>query len=289
MDLRRFDEPAAFYRRAEPFLLAREAEHTLILGICATLMQHPERVEAPPYLALVEAGGGLVAAAVMTPPHQLVLSMTDVPDAPRLFAEDLHQLYPALPGVLGPKAASRAFAEAWRQVSGQPYRLRTAERIYQLERVTPVTGAPGELHRATAADRDLVVAWLAAFYREALGDTDTRQAERTADFRLDSRTGGFYLWVDGRPVSLTGYGGPTPNGIRIAPVYTPPELRGRGYASACVAATSQRLLDEGRRYCFLYTDLSNPTSNHIYQAIGYRPVCDVDAYAFEPAPGTATA
>ncbi len=174
-------------------------------------------------------------------------------------------------------------------MSGQPYRLRLAERIYQLERVTPPARVPGVLRRATTADRDLAVAWMAAFYGEALGEGDIRAAERSVAVRLAGGDSGLYFWADGRPVSMIGYGGPTPNGIRIAPVYTPPELRGRGYASACVAATSQRLLDEGRRYCFLYTDLSNPTSNHIYQAIGYRPVCDVDAYAFEPAPGTATA
>ena len=53
-----------------------------------------------------------------------------------------------------------------------------------------------------------------------------------------------------------------------------PEFRGRGYASNCVAALTQKMLDQGRKFCFLYTDLSNPTSNKIYQQIGYRPVCD---------------
>ncbi|MBA3236059.1 MAG: GNAT family N-acetyltransferase, partial [Chloroflexi bacterium] len=90
-----------------------------------------------------------------------------------------------------------------------------------------------------------------------------------------------HLWVDGEPVSLCGVGGPTPNGIRIGPVYTPPAIRGRGYASALVAAVSQAEIDAGKRFCFLFTDLANPTSNHIYQTIGYEPVRDVDAYVFE--------
>ena len=78
----------------------------------------------------------------------------------------------------------------------------------------------------------------------------------------------------------------TPRGVRVNMVYTPPELRRRGYASACVAALSQRMLDSGKKFCFLYTDLSNPTSNKIYQEIGYRPVFDVDEYKFEqPASG----
>src|ERR671932_2648937 len=79
--------------------------------------------------------------------------------------------------------------------------------------------------------------------------------------RLASASSGYHVWHDGRPVSLAGYSGPTPNGIRVGPVYTPPEHRRRGYASACVAALSQLLLDGSRRFCFLFTDLANPTSN----------------------------
>jgi predicted GNAT family acetyltransferase len=79
---------------------------------------------------------------------------------------------------------------------------------------------------------------------------------------------------------MAGYAGPTPNGIRVGPVYTPPHLRGRGYASACVAALSQELLDTGHKFCFLFTDLLNATSNHIYQVIGYQPIVDVDMYQF---------
>jgi hypothetical protein len=88
------------------------------------------------------------------------------------------------------------------------------------------------------------------------------------------------LWEDGEPVSLAAAGGPTPNGIRIGPVYTPPELRGRGYASALVAELTRVQLEGGRRFCFLFTDLANPTSNRIYQRVGYEPVTDVDQWSF---------
>jgi predicted GNAT family acetyltransferase len=89
------------------------------------------------------------------------------------------------------------------------------------------------------------------------------------------------LWDDGEPVSLCGYGGRTPHGNRIGPVYTPPELRGRGYGSAVTAHATKEQLDAGRDYCFLYTDLANPTSNKIYMNIGYEFVCDSAEYAFE--------
>jgi predicted GNAT family acetyltransferase len=67
---------------------------------------------------------------------------------------------------------------------------------------------------------------------------------------------------------------PTPNGISVSLVYTPPEKRGNGYASACVAALSQRQLDAGKRFCTLFTDLSNSTSNALYQRVGYRPLAE---------------
>jgi hypothetical protein len=91
------------------------------------------------------------------------------------------------------------------------------------------------------------------------------------------------LWEDEEPVSLAGWGGRTPNGIRIGPVYTPPEHRRRGFGSAVTAEVSARQLAAGRRFCFLYTDRANPTSNKIYMDLGYEPVCDSVYYAFESA------
>ena len=128
------------------------------------------------------------------------------------------------------------------------------------------------LHRA------LAIAWTREFTAEAMhgGDDDTGRIERSVDARLDRESpGGIALWEVGRePVSLAGFGGPTPNGMRIGPVYTPPAHRGHGYGSAVTAAASRLLLDRGVRFCFLYTDLANPTSNGIYMRIGYQPVCD---------------
>jgi uncharacterized protein len=102
------------------------------------------------------------------------------------------------------------------------------------------------------------------------------------DRRLAGDDEGLWLWDDDGPVSMAGFGGATPNGIRIGPVFTPPELRGRGYASALVASLSEWLLHHhGRRFCFLYTDLANRTSNEIYRRIGYERVCDSAVIRFE--------
>jgi predicted GNAT family acetyltransferase len=106
--------------------------------------------------------------------------------------------------------------------------------------------------------------------------------ESLVDRRIASDTAGFAFWEVGtETVSFSGFGGATPHGIRIGPVYTPPELRRRGYAGALVAQLTQHLLDSGREHCFLYTDLANPTSNHVYTEVGYELVCESVDYAFD--------
>jgi predicted GNAT family acetyltransferase len=131
------------------------------------------------------------------------------------------------------------------------------------------------------SDRELVIGWMDAFIDEALPEAPPEDAEHWLERTLSNPDGGVMLWLDGeQPVSFSGYGGLTPNGIRVGPVYTPPELRRRGYASALVAELTKMLLDGGRKFCFLFTDLANPTSNSIYQRVGYEPVSDADQWVF---------
>ena len=278
----RHGSAAAFLGVAGDFLVEREAEHNLIFGICATLAADPGYT-SDPYLATVSTAGRVVAAAIMTPPWNLLLSCTEAPETLDAVAADLDDRGIAIPGVTGPVGIAGRFAEEWGRTHGLRTSPKMAERIYRLERVKPPDGVPGTVRLATEDDRDLLVAWVDAFAVEALDRADPDQAAAMVDrsFRTGTRT--WYLWDDGGPVSVAAAGGPTPNGIRIGPVYTPPERRRRGYASAVTAATSQAELDKGRRFIFLFTDLANPTSNKIYQAIGYEPVIDIDQVMFMPA------
>jgi uncharacterized protein len=157
--------------------------------------------------------------------------------------------------------------------------------VYALERVVPTPAPPGAARPATAADSPLLLRWLADFTRKALhGDQpDEERLAQIVQHRLEADDAGFVLWeTDGASVSFAGYGGETPSGVRIGPVYTPPEQRGRGYGTAVTAAVSADRLAAGRRFCFLYTDLSNPTSNSIYTKIGYRLVCESLEVDFAP-------
>lgn len=283
MQLKRFENAAEFYQQVKPFLVARETEHCVMLGVCATLIQ-TDIYQLPPYLAYVENNGEIVAVAMRTPPHNLLLSNMADESPLEVIARDVYATYSDLSGTVGLKAITRAFARIWKTITGQNYRVNIEERLYGLQRVIPIGRVSGEYRPAVEADREILVQWFIDFSTEALDGMNREDAERQVDMRLtsDPALRGLRVWCDdGQLVSFAGYGGPTPNGIRIGPVYTPTELRGRGYATACVAALSQELLDAGRKFVFLFTDLSNPTSNHIYQNIGYEPICDVDEYRFE--------
>lgn len=272
MEVVQLADPAEFLERSGPLLLADEARHNLILGLAGTLRDQPARY--PEFvLVLVEDEGAVVAAALRTLPYRLVLARPTHSGALTVLAAALEDL----PGVVGGVPEASEFADAWTARTGGVARVESRQGVYKLERVLPPRPTTGASRPAVEADRELLLPWLRAFGVEALGEAATdEELQRVIDMRVVGlRDYGFVLWEDdGRPVSVTGFGSPTPSGIRIGPVYTPPELRGRGYASALVAQVSQAHLDAGRRFCFLYTDLANPTSNRIYVDLGYERVCD---------------
>jgi len=284
LTVERYTGVDAFLATAGSFLAAREAEHNLIFGICSNLRTAPEAFVMPPLLATVKRGPTVVLVVVMTPPWNLVFSEVDDPGALPVLAEHLQGL--ELPGVIGPSGHATAFAALWSKRTGLRPRLAMRERIFRLTTVRkPAHPAQGSMRAASGGDRDLLARWLGDFSREALDDLDPTDPVEAADRWIAGRGRTMYLWENREIVSLCGAGGETPNGIRIGPVYTPPRFRGRGYAGSCVGAVSALQLDAGRLFCFLFTDITNPTSNHIYQEIGYEPIRDVEEFRFDRAQG----
>jgi RimJ/RimL family protein N-acetyltransferase len=270
LTVRRHGDAASFLARAEDWLLAREAEHNLILGIAYALRSDPRTYDGPVYLATVESGGIVVGCGWRTPPFKF--GITRMPDGgPGALAIDAAEVVDTIPAVLGAEPEAVAFAEAWRRLrGGGAAHICQRNRIYQLDRVVPpARPAPGFLREAEEVDEPLLASWMTQFAQETGVHSRPGAAARWIARRRA------FVWEDGEPVSLAAVVATTPHGVRIGGVFTPPALRGRGYASACVAELSGRMLAAGRRFCFLYTDLANPTSNAIYVRIGYRPVCDV--------------
>ncbi len=258
-------DPDEFQRRAGPLLRRAEVAHTLVLSAAAV---------ADGRRWLVEEGGEVVAAGARAADFRLALSVDAPPGAMRALAKELLGSGDALPGVVGRAEEVLPFLEVFTHEGGRKALRAMAMRLFQLEVLRPPRPVSGAARLVTDADLPVAERLTRAF-TEALGE-DATHAERMAKASVRARR--LVLWEDPQPVACTG-STPTGRGVRVNRVYTPPEHRRRGYASACVADVSQRCLDAGSAYCCLFTDLANPTSNHIYQELGYRPVCDFEAYA----------
>ncbi|HOF88642.1 MAG TPA: GNAT family N-acetyltransferase [Armatimonadota bacterium] len=276
MELVRYTDARIFCDKALPFLLQHEAENNLMISVALRLADGTGKWgDDPPVLYAIEHAGQVVAAALQTPPYHLQLTRMEA-DAMAGLVEALQAGGHALPGVLGPIETVEAFATCWTDDRAIRAQMEKSMGVYQLDRVASPAHPGGHTAEATPADEALLVTWMREF--NTLTHADIRAAEEIVQRGLEKRL--FWLWKDPAPVSLAAFCGPTPHGMRINNVYTPTEYRGRGYASANVAALSQHLLDSGRRFCYLFTDLDNPTSNRIYQKIGYRRVCEFASYRF---------
>jgi predicted GNAT family acetyltransferase len=277
MHVRRVEDPAAFLEAASPLLLEDEARHNLILGIAGTLRDHPSHY--PEYgLWLAEDAGETAGAALRTPPHNLVVARPRDDSVLGALAEAIDD---DPPGLVAAEPEAGVFAAAWAAKTGATPRTKRAQGVFSLDRVEVPDPVSGQLREAGIDDRPLLLEWFRAFMKEAIGESpDEASTALAVDHRLEADSAGVVLWEDGHPVSLAAFGNPTPNGIRIGPVYTPPDDRRRGYASALVAELSELLLEE-RQFCFLFTDLANPTANRIYEQIGYRRVCEAAEIVFD--------
>jgi hypothetical protein len=274
--------PQAFLAAAEPFLLADEVLHGLPLSVARSCRDEPDRYPGPNLLATIhDAGGAVSGVAVMTPPHRLQLYVR--PDAVEPLVMGLAEL--PLSGVHGPVEVAAAFAARWAAARGVRAREDRGLRLFRLTRVIPPRPTPGVMRPAVAGDLPHVEAWYRAFFVETHHVVGALPPEEHA--RRAVAGGRVFLWVaPGKggawtPVAQAVAVALTPTMARIGAVYTPPEQRGRGGASAVVAGLSQQLLDEGRRPC-LFTDLGNPTSNSIYKKIGYEAVADLVDFDLAP-------
>jgi uncharacterized protein len=217
----RYDEVDAFVERAMPFLEEREAENNLILGLSSQLRHDPQLYGEDPYLAVVEDGQDVRGVVFRTPPHNLILSELDDERAIAPIVAAVHEQFASLPGVVGPKERVAQFAAAWQAAKGARGRLELAQRIFRVDRVEAPEGVPGSMRAYEPSDRELASRWMDAFAAEALpaNAPHPESSEEFVDRRERDPDGGLVCWEDGEPVSFAGYGGLTPNGIRIGPVH----------------------------------------------------------------------
>jgi predicted GNAT family acetyltransferase len=266
-----------FLKMTRDWLVREEAANNLMLGIALRLKRSP----TPCYLATVSEGKDLALAALLTPPFSVTLNgPREAPDeALELLARYLLEAGAPIPSVSGRVNLAERFALCWSGLKNVQYRVQMRMRVYELREVIAPPARPGYFRVADERDAPILAGWMRAFLDETLHGENADAAGAMTQRRISD--GELFVWdVDGQPVSMAGSTRPLVKGVTVNMVYTPPALRGKGYASVCVAALSQHLLNEGWAFCTLFTDLDNPTSNSIYQKMGYQPICDFTQYEF---------
>ena len=275
-DVDQFEKTTISHLSAEP------AANTLLLTVFDRLRSagpHAFGERDPQLLTWAGPEGSPEGAVVRTPPFPYILSAVSA-DAVHALIDLLLETGSDLDGreanVTGD--CEEVFVSAWTARTGHRPRVIERNRLYRLDKlVAPDPMPEGKARQARSADVPLVARWLEEFWGQlshaARPDASTA-APAIAEARIAE--GAFWLWLDDTDasVSLAGHTPIVAGAARIGPVYTPRELRGRGYAGAVTAAASRALLAQGADEVVLFTDLANPTSNALYQRIGYREVSD---------------
>lgn len=283
MEIKYCRNAADFLAFTGNYLAEDEARYGMVLGLAKALEQNPDVFpKGDPWLCAISTGKNINAAGIKTPLSPVFLAhlSEDKQAVAKSLVKAVSKSFSDIPAVAGEKEPTDIFAKLWCKKRKTTILSTMEQRLYRLDKVNDVPLSPGKLRQATMADKELVVKWSHAFSAdvESGGTMNTPEPDVTPRIEF----GWVYFWEDDdQPVSMVMKGRATENGMTVNHVYTPPELRGRGYATSCVAELSRQILKSGKKFCVLYTDLANAASNSIYVKIGYTPVCDSVWYAFK--------
>ncbi|HUR48038.1 MAG TPA: GNAT family N-acetyltransferase [Acidimicrobiales bacterium] len=262
-------DPARVLERAGAFLASDPVRHNVILTLLHGRVANPAEGRY-----LIAATDDEVVGVVFQSPLTFMATMTP------MSGEAVHACVEAwapdpggLPGIAGEAGTAARFAGHWTERTKSAAFPKLGQRLYEAGTITEPVGVGGNLRRADQSETSLVAGWLRGFH------LDIRQPAEVSDESVgrDIATGRFWVWDDDGPASMAALTTPVEGVARVQAVYTPPELRSRGYAAACVGRLSAKTLAAGTR-CILYTDLGNPVSNSVYRRLGYRAVAEMIVY-----------
>ncbi|MEU6817521.1 GNAT family N-acetyltransferase [Streptomyces sp. NPDC046860] len=275
------DDVDEFLARAGGFLRSRPGEHLMQLTWAERVrVRGAESFARPPLFGTLEEDGEVTGTFYLLPPRALGLSPLTSAQADSLAAR-LAALGHSPASVSADHDTATAFAEAWERHTGAAATPRDVRlRLYRLGTLTPPEPHPAGRARVLGeGDLDEAVHWCAAF-AAAVGEDVTVDAGSWPDTRYADKR--YTLWEtpDGTPVSVAGMNPLIGGQIQVDIVYTPAHLRGHGYAAAVTTAVSRAARTAGAQDVVLFADRSNPTSNALYQRLGYRELFDWAAYDF---------
>ncbi len=263
-----YEEILTFKEEVTIFLEKNEQENNLILGVL-------QMVQQPIFMGIAKQEEEIAVVFLQTEEKkQIIVAASEMTDEDIVeLAKKLAEVYPNVPGLIGNKKIVQRLAEEIAVLENKKTNVAMEQGIYELKQVKKKWNGDGTFLEVSSDDLPLIKQWIYQFCEDVNLPTTKEEAQQTAHTLITNRCL-FGVEVDGKLVSVAAKTRPTKNNITVNFVYTPTEARKKGYASNCVAALSQRMLDEGYKTTTLYTDLANPTSNKIYREIGYEQIAE---------------
>lgn len=274
------DSAREFLDLARESLEIREAENGLILGVCMRQMLWNDPND-PTWYMVATQNGEVQSCAIKSQHHNLLLHFEAGKELEQgeAVAHHVKKIGLEFPGIFGPKAGVTSFLKTWEDVTAEKMKFNSGMRTFRLDQIEHMGNAPGGMRPAKIPDTRLLIQWFVDFYAEAIHDQQLTEEYLTQEVKRRIENQEIFLWENEGPVCMASSNRPTRNGISIGYVYTPPKNRKNGYGTSLTAHLSRHLMEEQKyKFCTLFTDLANPTSNAIYQKIGYQSLSDFLLY-----------
>jgi len=284
MEITKYNNIKLYLQVVEEDLLKNEVKNNLPIGILYSLKGDKDVKKKDLFLSRVIDKNNNILLAIMTPPKNLIIVGDDnnkLDEAIKVLIDYLLTNSIDIPGVIGDKKIVEKFKNKWLSQTGLEAELFMSQRIFKLSKLNQVKISSGKFREVQLTDLEIIKEWYIDFCQESLSkELEEEKAKKHVKKAIEA--GNYYGWEkDGKLVSVAARARNTKNAVAVNFVYTPEEYRGNGYATSTVAKLSQELLNEGYRYCCLFTDLANPISNSIYKKIGYEPIADYMVYNFK--------
>ncbi|MCP4913199.1 MAG: GNAT family N-acetyltransferase [Oligoflexia bacterium] len=271
-----------FLNLNEDILLKNESMNNLMLGLANGAVERPDRFQNAFFVTVYE-NENIIGQSVRTHGDRPLMISEMPKSAINELANYIFKIDPKLFGVVGEKNSSTSFKKQWQNLGKFKIRMGMHQGIYELEKVIMPNIGNGSLVTATIDHTKIAERFLEGFIRDCFPSDKKPKEKAQAMFKRFVEDKTLFLWKNENSeiVSMAAKNRESRNAATISMVYTPNEHRGKGYGSIVTALVSKRMLDEGKKKCNLFTDLSNSTSNSIYQKIGYRMIGESMHYNFE--------
>lgn len=277
MYIRRYSNAKAYLKENESLLIREEAMNSLLLGLCLS----NQKLESDnTFYFDIKDEVGIQLTGIKTEDRNLIIygSQAKLFNTIPKLVDFLKTENITIPGVVGPKDLVTETAEILESHYNWKSKVNFKHLVYTLETVKHTPQIDGHMHRARIEELEKYTNWINLFSQEALNENNLDQARALTKSKINN--GDLYVWKTDQAVSMSCSARPTHNGITINYVFTPEDQRRKGYGTKLVAEQSQRMLEQGYKFCTLFADIENPTSNNIYIKIGYEPIGEFRSIVF---------